>query len=170
MDITKIPIGKNPPEEVNVFIEIPQGVSIKYEFDPEIGAVIVDRFLYTDMNYPFNYGFIPNTKGGDGDPLDVLVLSKKPVAVGVVIAARPVGMLATEDEEGQDAKLIAVPLAKIDPTMAPVNDIADVDKKILDDIKHFFETYKKNEPGKWVKVSGWKGKQEALETVRKGMK
>lgn len=170
MDIKQIPVGKNPPEEVNVFIEIPQGVSIKYEFDPEIGAVVVDRFLYTDMNYPFNYGFIPNTKGGDGDPLDVLVLSKKPVAVGVIIAARPVGMLATEDEEGQDAKLIAVPLPKIDPTFAHVNDISDVDKKILDDIMHFFETYKKNEPGKWVKVSGWKGKAEALEVIRKGMK
>ena len=170
MDVNKIPSGKNPPEEIYVFIEIPQGVSIKYEYDPEIGAVVVDRFLYTDMNYPFNYGFIPNTTGGDGDPLDVLVLSKKPVAVGTIIAARPVGMLATEDEEGEDAKLVAVPMPKIDPTFANVNDISEVDKKITEDIKYFFENYKKNEPGKWVKLSGWKGKDVALETIRKGMK
>lgn len=170
MDITKIPSGKNPPEEIYVFIEIPQGVSVKYEFDPEIGAVVVDRFLYTDMNYPFNYGFIPNTRGGDGDPLDVLVLGSKPVAVGVVIPARPIGMLETEDEEGEDAKVVAVPLPKVDPKFAAYNDITDVPKKILDELAYFFENYKKNEPGKWVKVSGWKGKKEALETVRKGMK
>lgn len=170
MHVTKIPSGKNPPEEVNVFIEIPQGVSIKYEYDPEIGAVIVDRFLYTGMNYPFNYGFIPQTKGGDGDPLDIMVLSSKPVAVGVVIPARPIGMLGTKDEEGEDTKVIAVPMPKVDPKFAGYNELSDVPKKILDDIKYFFENYKKSEPGKWVKVSGWKGKKEALETVRKAMK
>lgn len=170
MDITKIPVGKNPPEEVNVFIEIPQGVSVKYELDKESGVVFVDRFLYTEMDYPFNYGFVPNTLAGDGDPIDVLVLCSKPVAVGVVIPARPIGMLAMTDEAGEDTKVVAVPLAKVDPKFADYHDIADVPKKILDDIKYFFENYKKNEPGKWVKVSGWKGKKDALEEVRKAMK
>lgn len=170
MHIQNIPVGKNPPEEVNVFIEIPQGVSVKYEFSPEIGVIVVDRFLYTDMNYPFNYGFIPGTVGGDGDPLDVLVLSKKPVSVGTVIACRPIGMLATEDEEGEDAKIIAVPLPKIDPTFANVKNISDVSEKIKNEIQYFFENYKKNEPGKWVKVKGWKDKSQALETVRKAIK
>ena len=170
MGIKNIPVGKNPPEEVNVFIEIPQGVSIKYEVDPESGFVFVDRFLYTEMSYPFNYGFIPQTKGGDGDPLDILVLSSKPVAVGVVIPARPIGMLETTDEEGEDTKVVAVPMPKVDPKFAGYNELTDVPKKILDDIKYFFENYKKNEPGKWVKVSGWKGKKEALEAVKKAMK
>ena len=170
MNIKNIPVGKNPPEEVNVFIEIPQGVSIKYEVDAETGFVFVDRFLYTDMNYPFNYGFIPNTIGGDGDPLDIMVLSSKSVAVGVVIPSRPIGMLETKDEEGEDTKVVAVPMPKVDPKFAEYNELSDVPKKILDDIKYFFENYKKNEPGKWVKVSGWKGKKEALETVKKAMK
>ena len=170
MDITKIPVGKNPPEEVNVFIEIPQGVSVKYELDKESGVVFVDRFLYTDMDYPFNYGFIPQTLAGDGDPIDVLVLSSKPVAVGVVIPARPIGMLAMTDEAGEDTKVVAVPSPKVDPKYADYNDIDDIPKKILDDIKYFFENYKKKEPGKWVKVSGWKGKKEALEDIKKAMK
>ena len=170
MDITKIPSGKNPPEEIYVFIEIPQGVSVKYEFDPEIGAVVVDRFLYTDMNYPFNYGFVPQTKGGDGDPLDVLVLGSKPVTVGVVIPARPIGMLEMEDEEGEDTKVVAVPLAKVDPKFKDYNDINDVPKKILDDIRYFFENYKKTEPGKWVKVKQWQGRKQALEAIRKAIR
>lgn len=170
MDITKIPIGKNPPEEINVFIEIPQGVSVKYELDKESGVVFVDRFLYTDMDYPFNYGFIPQTLAGDGDPVDVLVLSSKPVAVGVVIPARPIGMLEMEDEAGEDTKILAVPPAKVDKTFGQYNDIKDVPQKILDDIKYFFENYKKTEPGKWVKVRDWKGKAEALADVKKGMK
>lgn len=169
MDLTKVGSGKKPPEELNVFIEIPQGVSVKYELDKESGVVFVDRFLYTEMDYPFNYGFIPGTLAGDGDPLDVLVLSSKPVAVGVVIPARPIGMLETEDEEGEDAKVVAVPLTKVDPKFANYNDIVDVPKKILDDIKYFFENYKKTEPGKWVKVKGWKGKVEALEEVKKAL-
>ena len=170
MDITKIPVGKNPPEEVNVFIEIPQGVSVKYELDKETGAIFVDRFLFTDMNYPFNYGFIPNTLAGDGDPVDVLVLCSKPVTVGVVIAAKPIGMLEMTDEAGVDTKIIAVPGPKVDQKYGQYNDIADVPKEILDEIKFFFENYKKQEPGKWVKVEGWKGKKEALEDVKKGMK
>lgn len=170
MNIKDIPVGKNPPEEINVFIEIPAGVSVKYELDKDSDVMFVDRFLYTQMDYPFNYGFVPQTLAGDGDPLDVLVLSSKPVVVGVVIPARPIGMLAMTDEAGEDAKIVAVPLAKVDPKFTDYNDIADVPKDILDDIKNFFENYKKTEPGKWVKVKGWKGKAEALEAVRKAIK
>ncbi len=170
MDVTNIPIGKNPPEEINVFIEIPQGVSVKYELDKSSGAIFVDRFLFTDMNYPFNYGFVPQTMSGDGDPIDVLVLSSKPVSVGVVIPSRPIGMLEMDDEAGEDTKIIAVPLAKVDSKFANVNDISDVSKKILDEIKYFFENYKKTEPGKWVKVREWKGKTEALEEIKKAIK
>jgi inorganic pyrophosphatase len=170
MDVKKIPIGKNPPEEINVFIEIPQGVSVKYELDKETGVVFVDRFLFTEMNYPFNYGFVPNTLAGDGDPTDVLVLCSKPVAVGVVVPARPIGMLAMTDEAGVDTKIVAVPPPKVDKKFGQYNDITDVPKEILDEIKYFFENYKKTEPGKWVKVEGWKGKAEALEDIRKAMK
>lgn len=170
MDMKKISIGKNPPAEINVFVEIPQGVSVKYELDKESGAIFVDRFLYTEMNYPFNYGFVPQTLAGDGDPIDILVLSSKPVAVGVVIPARPIGMLEMEDEAGEDTKVVAVPLPKVDPKFAQYNDITDVPKKILDEIKYFFENYKKTEPGKWVKVKNWKGRKVALEAVKKSMK
>ncbi len=170
MDIKNVPIGKNPPEEINVFIEIPQGVSVKYELDKESGAIFVDRFLFTQMNYPFNYGFVPQTLSGDGDPIDVLVLSSKPVSVGVVIPSRPIGMLEMDDEAGEDTKVIAVPLAKVDSKFAAYNDIADVPKKILDEIKYFFENYKKTEPGKWVKVKEWKEKEKALEEIRKAMR
>ncbi len=169
MDIKKLPVGKNPPEEVNVFIEIPAGVSVKYELDKDSGAIFVDRFLFTEMNYPFNYGFIPNTLAGDGDPIDVLVLSSKPVVPGVVIPSRPIGMLDMDDEAGHDEKIIAIPLPKIDKKFAEVDDIEKLDSKIKDEIQYFFENYKKTEPGKWVKVKGWRGKEEALETIRKAI-
>ncbi|MDP3935360.1 MAG: inorganic diphosphatase [Candidatus Giovannonibacteria bacterium] len=170
MDIKKLPVGKNPPEEVNVFIEIPQGVSVKYELDKESGTVFVDRFLYTEMEYPFNYGFVPKTLSGDGDPIDVLVLSSKPVAVGVVIPSKPIGVLEMEDEAGEDTKVIAVPLAKVDPKFASYNDVSDIPEEIKEKIKYFFENYKKTEPGKWVKVREWKGKEVALEEIRKAIK
>ena len=170
MDIKKLPIGKNRPEEINVFIEIPQGVSVKYELDKDSGFIFVDRFLYTDMEYPFNYGFIPNTLADDGDPVDVLVLSSKPVVPGVVIPSRPIGMLEMEDEAGVDNKIIAVPLAKIDQKFKDYNDVSDIPQGIKDNLKYFFENYKKLEPGKWVKIKDWKGKQEALREIRKAMK
>lgn len=113
MNISKIPIGKNPPEEINVFVEIPQGSSIKYELDKETGVIIVDRFAYTSMFYPFNYGFIPNTHAEDGDPVDVLVISTYPVHPGTLIPARPIGILEMEDEEGIDTKILAVPTKKL---------------------------------------------------------
>ena len=170
MDIKKLSIGKNPPEEINVFIEIPAGVSVKYEIDKDSGIIFVDRFLYTEMEYPFNYGFIPNTLADDGDPVDVLVLSSKPVVPGVVIPSRPIGMLEMEDEAGIDNKVIAVPMGKIDLRFKDYNDVLDIPKDIKEKIKYFFENYKKTEPGKWVKIKDWKGKQEALEEIRKAMK
>lgn len=170
MDIKNLPVGKNPPEEVNVYIEIPEGVSVKYELDKDSGFIFVDRFLFTEMNYPFNYGFIPNTLADDGDPVDVLVLSSKPVVPGVVIACRPIGMLEMEDEAGIDNKIVAVPMPKVDNKFKDYNDVTDIPQKTRDDLKYFFENYKKGEPGKWVKIKDWKGKQEALEDIRKSIK
>jgi len=131
--------------------------------------ITVDRFLFFDRGYPANYGFIPNTLSGDGDPVDVLVLSPLPLIPGSVIEAKPIGMLETEDEKGMDAKLVAVPLEKVNPEYGRYNDISELPEEITEKIKYFFENYKKNEPGKWVKVAGWKGKAEALEEIPKGM-
>ncbi len=161
---------KNPPEQINVFIEIPQGSSIKYELDKETGVVFVDRFLYTAFAYPFNYGFIPGTEARDGDPVDVLVLSDKAVFPGCVIPAVPIGMLEMEDEEGIDTKIIAVPTMKVDPDYGIWKDITDVPQAMKDKMKHFFEHYKELEPGKWVKIKNWKGKKEAMEDIKKGLK
>ncbi len=157
--------GKKPPEDIYVLIEIPKGSNIKYEFDEEMGIIVVDRILYTAMFYPFNYGFIPGTLEEDGDPLDCLVVSYDTVAPGTVIRAKPIGVLITEDEEGLDRKIIAVPHEKIDPRFAKINDINDLPEIIREQIKHFFEHYKELEPGKWVKVKEWKGREEALKII-----
>src|SRR3989338_3244717 len=151
--------GKKFPEEINVFVEIPQGSSIKYELDKESGVIFVDRFMYTAMAYPFNYGFIPNTKADDGDPVDVLVISSEPVHPGVVIASRPIGMLEMEDEAGIDTKILAVPTAKVDPFMAHISDIDDIDETTKEKIRHFFEHYKELEKGKWVKLKNFKNRK-----------
>jgi len=169
MDIKKIPPGKNPPEDIYVVVEIPQDSPIKYELDKETGAVFVDRFLFTAMHYPFNYGFIPQTLADDGDPVDVLVISRYPVAPGSVIRCRPIGGLEMRDEGGVDTKLIAVPHSKIDPTFDEIKSVDDLPKALLDRIKHFFEHYKELEPGKWVKVEGFKGVQFAIEEIKKGI-
>jgi inorganic pyrophosphatase len=147
--------GKNPPNEINVVIEIPKGSNIKYEVDDATGALFVDRKLFTAMFYPCNYGFVPQTKEKDGDPVDVLVLGDDPVVPSAVIRANPVGVLLTADEEGEDAKVVAVPVAKIDPAFASVKELSDVPQHIQDRIKHFFEHYKELEKGKFVKVTGW---------------
>lgn len=169
MNLSKVSFGKNFPEEINVFIEIPEGVSVKYELDKDSNLIFVDRFLYTEMEYPFNYGFIPNTLSDDGDPIDVLVLSSKPVVPGVVIPARPIGMLEMEDEAGIDNKIIAVPLSKVDPKFKDYNDIEDIPKETKERLKHFFENYKKNEPGKWVKIKNWMDKAVALKDIQKSI-
>ncbi len=166
----KLTAGEKAPELVNVLIEVPLDSKVKYEFDKETEMITVDRFLYFEKGYPANYGFIPGTLSGDGDPVDVLVLSPEVLAPGVVIVARPIGMLETEDEKGQDAKIVAVPTEKANPEFGKYNDVSELPSEITEKIKYFFENYNKNEPGKWVKVSGWKGREEAIEEIRKGLK
>jgi inorganic pyrophosphatase len=168
--LQSLTVGKNPPQEVNVFVEIPQGSSIKYEIDKESGVIMVDRFSYTAMSYPFNYGFIPGTSAEDGDAVDVLVLSSLSVHPGTVIPSRVVGMLEMEDEEGIDTKILAVPTVKVDPFFGHINDIADIDEATKNKIKHFFDHYKEIEPGKWVKTKKFLDKNAAFESIKKAMK
>lgn len=170
MNNQKLSPGKNPPEEVNVFIEIPQGSSIKYELDKETGVIMVDRFSYTAMFYPFNYGFIPETSAEDGDPVDVLVISTYPVHPGTIIPSRPIGMLEMEDEAGIDTKILAVPTAKVDPFFSKVNDVSDLDEATKKKIQHFFNHYKELEPGKWVKTKEFLNRNKALEAIKKSIK
>lgn len=151
--------------DYKVFIEIPIGSSVKYEVDEETGELKVDRFLYTSFSYPFNYGYIKDTRGGDGDPMDAVVLSSQPVVPGVVIKCHPIGVLQTEDEEGEDAKVIMVPTKKIDPLYGEFTDIKNVPQATLNKIKHFYENYKTIEPGKWVKVTNWLSAKEAEKLV-----
>ena len=153
MRIDAVPIGKNPPEDINVIIEVPVGGEpIKYEMDKEAGAMYVDRFLYTPMRYPGNYGFVPHTLCGDGDPIDVVVVNQRPIMPGAIINCRPIGVLIMEDESGQDEKVIAVPVTKLTRRYENVHDVADLPEITVAQIKHFFEHYKDLEPGKWVKV------------------
>jgi inorganic pyrophosphatase len=154
---------------VNVFVEIPQGGNIKYELDKESGVVFVDRFVYTAMSYPFNYGFIPGTLAEDGDPLDIIVVSSVPVQAGVVLPSAVIGMLEMEDEEGVDTKLVAVPTQKIDPVYGIYKDVMELPEMLRQKMKHFFEHYKELEPGKWVKVRDWKSAEVAYVEVQKGI-
>ena len=167
MDVTKISTGKNPPHDVNVVIEIPQGSSVKYEVDKDSGAVVVDRFLFTPMAYPAAYGFIPGTLADDGDPSDALVLVPTQVVPGAVIRARPIGVLFMEDESGQDEKLVCVPHDKITLAFTDVKELEDLPKITRDAIEHFFTRYKDLEPGKWVKVKGWGNAAQAAEIIEK---
>ena len=155
--------------QCTVMIEIPKGSNIKYEYDTESGFILVDRKLYTAMYYPCNYGFIPNTLEKDGDPVDVLVLGETPLAPLSLIKVIPVGLLHTEDEEGQDSKIVAIPTSKIDPSFSTVQDIEDVPQHLKDQIKHFFEHYKDLEKGKWVKVEGWGGMADVEKEIRDGV-
>jgi len=152
-------------EALQIFIEIPKNSSVKYEIDKETGHLVVDRFMYTAMNYPFNYGYVPNTKAKDGDAVDVLVISTYPVQAGCILPSRIIGMLEMEDEAGSDNKVIAVPTKKIDPFYADINDVADLDDATKNFIKHFFENYKSIEPGKWVKIKNFLGKDAALKEI-----
>jgi inorganic pyrophosphatase len=171
MDITKLKTGKNPEKgEINVFIEIPMNSNIKYELDKDSGIVVVDRFLHTAMNFPTNYGFVPNTLAEDGDPLDVMVLSDYAVAPGTVIPSVVIGMLEMEDEAGIDTKILAVPSVKIDPLYGTYKDASEIPTAIKNRMKHFYENYKTLEPGKWVKLKEWKGKETALKAVKKALK
>ena len=156
MRIEAISIGKNPPEDVIVIIEVAVGGEpIKYEMDKEAGTLFVDRFLYTPMRYPGNYGFVPHTLSGDGDPIDVLVCNTRELVPGCVINVRPIGVLIMEDNAGQDEKVIAVPSPHITQRYEKVFDYKDMPEITLKQIEHFFEHYKDLEPGKWVKIGGW---------------
>lgn len=156
MSYSKVPAGKDIPNDIYVAIEIPANhCPIKYEIDKDSDTVFVDRFLATPMFYPANYGYIPNTLADDGDPLDVLVITPYPVAVGSIIRARPIGVLNMTDEAGGDAKLVAVPHSKLTPLYDHIQECSDLPPLLLDQIKHFFEHYKDLEKGKWVKVEGW---------------
>ena len=166
MDISKIPAGNNPPEDINVIIEVPQHADpVKYELDKASGAFYVDRFMHTAMHYPCNYGFIPNTLSDDGDPVDVMVISKFALITGCVVRCRPVAVLHMEDEAGQDAKVLAVPVSKLKPYYDNVQCVDDLSKFLLDQISHFFEHYKDLEPNKWVKVNGWGTADEARKEI-----
>ncbi|MEO1942121.1 MAG: inorganic diphosphatase [Campylobacterales bacterium] len=168
MDLKKIKPG-NPEEAVNCLIEIPYKSNLKYELDKESGAIFLDRVLYGSQFYPANYGFIPNTLAEDGDPIDVLVLTDYPVAPGTVIKARVIGVLLMEDESGKDEKILAVPALKIDPTYAKIEELEDLSEVTLQRIKHFFETYKDLEPGKWVKVTGYAGREKGVELIKRAI-
>jgi inorganic pyrophosphatase len=166
MRIDAIAIGKNPPHDINVIVEVAiGGEPIKYEMDKEAGTLVVDRFLYTPMRYPGNYGFVPHTLSDDGDPIDVLVANTRPIIAGAVINVRPIGVLKMEDDGGGDEKIIAVPSPKLTQRYANVHTITDLPQITLDQIQHFFEHYKDLEPGKWVKIIGWGGAEEAQQLI-----
>lgn len=170
MNFNEISPGRDLPNEVNVIIEIPAcSQPVKYEVDKDSGALWVDRFMATAMFYPVNYGYVPNTLSEDGDPVDVLVITPVPLMSGSVIRCRPVGMLKMTDESGVDAKVLAVPIDKLSPRYKDVKTHADVSPHLLDAISHFFEHYKDLEEGKWVKVDGWVGPDEAKEEILKSV-
>lgn len=169
MNLKSIKPGNNPPNDVNVIIEIPQGCMVKYEMDKEAEIIVVDRFVRTTMGYPANYGFVPNTKSGDGDPVDVMVLCSQPLHPATMVNVIPIGLLEMEDESGIDAKVVAVPSEKSDPFWGAMKDVSDIPEPEKAKIKHFFEHYKELEPGKWVKLKEWKGKEVAEKEIMDGI-
>jgi inorganic pyrophosphatase len=170
MRLDALSTGRNPPDEVNVIVEVPVGGEpIKYEMDKASGALIVDRFLYTSMRYPGNYGFIPHTLSDDGDPCDVLVANQRGVIPGAVLAVRPVGVLKMQDEAGGDEKIIAVPVPKLTRRYEKVHNYTDLPEITIRQVQHFFEHYKDLETAKWVKVLGWGDAQEAKEMIVQSM-
>ena len=170
MIINNVTLGKNAPDEVNVIIEVPiGGEPIKYEMDKASGALMVDRFLYTSMRYPGNYGFIPHTLSDDGDPCDVIIANTRAIIPGAIMSVRPVGVLFMEDEAGGDEKILAVPAAKLTRRYENVQNYTDLPAITLDQIQHFFERYKDLEPGKWVKVVRWGTAEEARKLILEGV-
>ena len=166
MRVDAISIGSNPPEDVNVIVEVPVGGHpIKYELDKEAGTLVVDRFLYTPMTYPGNYGFVPHTLSLDGDPIDVLIANNRPLVPGCVISVRPIGVLIMEDDGGQDEKIIAVPSKDVSARFENVKNYTDLPEITLQQIQHFFEHYKDLEPGKWVKIGDWMGAKTAQKMI-----
>ncbi|MGD0430523.1 MAG: inorganic diphosphatase [Acetobacteraceae bacterium] len=170
MRIEAIAIGNNPPDDINVIVEVPiGGEPIKYELDKAAGTLVVDRFLHTPMRYPGNYGFVPHTLSEDGDPIDVLIANTRPIFPGAVINVRPVGVLNMTDESGNDEKIIAVPSLKLTQRYVDVRNYTDLPLITREQIQHFFEHYKDLEPGKWVKIAGWGDAEEAKLRIREAI-
>ena len=170
MALDNVTAGKNTPHEFNVIIEIPMHADpIKYEVDKETGAIFVDRFMSTSMHYPTNYGYVPKTISGDGDPVDVLVITPVPLIPGVVVTCRPIGILKMEDEAGMDGKVLAVPTDKILSIYTQWQKPEDMNPMRLKTIAHFFEHYKDLEQGKWVKIIGWEGPESAMQEILEGI-
>jgi len=166
MRIDAIPVGENPPEDINVIVEVPVGGEpIKYELDKDSGTLMVDRFLYTPMRYPGNYGFVPHTLSDDGDPIDVLICNTRAIVPGAVMNCRPVGVLVMEDDGGEDEKIIAVPGDKITQRYVGIKNYSDLPDITLEQIRHFFEHYKDLEPGKWVKIQKWDSASVAQDMI-----
>lgn len=170
MSLQQVPAGRNFPDDINVIIEVPMNSpAIKYEVDKKSGAIFVDRMLKTAMYYPCNYGYVPHTLCGDGDPADVLVVLPLPMLPGTVVRCRPVGVLKMEDEAGEDSKIIAVPVTEVTGMYRNVHTVDDLDEILLNQIVHFFEHYKDLERNKWVRTGGWEGveaaRQELLDSV-----
>jgi len=166
MNLDAVAIGRNPPEEVNVIVEVPVGGEpIKYEMDKASGAMVVDRFLYTAMRYPGNYGFIPKTQSGDKDPCDVLIANQRGIIPGAIVAVRPVGVLKMQDEAGTDEKIIAVPVPRLSRRYEHVHNYTDLPEITIQQVQHFFEHYKDLEGSKWVRVLGWGDSAEARRLI-----
>lgn len=170
MSLNKVPAGRDLPNDFNVIIEIPMNADpIKYEVDKESGAIFVDRFMGTAMHYPCNYGYVPNTIAGDGDPVDVLVITPFALIPGVVVRCRAIGVLKMTDDGGEDAKVLAVPVDKVLSIYSHWQKPEDMNELRLNQIKHFFEHYKDLEKGKWVKIEGWSGPDEAKAEIMSGV-
>jgi len=166
MRLDAISVGRDPPREVNVVVEVPVGGEpIKYEMDKAAGALIVDRFLYTAMRYPGNYGFIPHTLGGDGDPLDVLIANQREIVPGAIVAVRPIGVLRMQDEAGPDEKIVAVPVPRLTRRYESITEHTQLPEITVKQIEHFFAHYKDLEDGKWVRAQGWGGADEAKKLI-----
>lgn len=169
--INNVGPGSKAPDEVNVIVEIPmRGEPVKYEVDKETGAIFVDRFLEVSMVYPCNYGYVPHTLAGDGDPVDVLVPTPVPLIAGSVVVCRPVGMLEMEDESGIDAKILAVPIDKVYRKYAHISKPTDLSPGLIERITHFFQHYKDLEKGKWVKIRGWRSATAARKEIKESLK
>jgi inorganic pyrophosphatase len=171
MNLDRVTPGKNVPNEINVIVEIPAHADpVKYELDKETGAMFVDRFMNTAMHYPCNYGYVPHTLSKDGDPVDVLVLTTYPLIPGSVVECRPIGVLKMTDESGDDAKVLAVPADRLSRLYRDVHDFRDIPEVTLGQIAHFFEHYKDLDEGKWVRVGGWGGIDEAKQEILNSIK
>ena len=170
MDLSKIPVGENPPWDVNAMVEVPVGSDpVKYELDKDSGALYVDRFLHTAMFYPCNYGFIPHTLSDDGDPVDILIANRTPVLPGAVVRVRPIGVLIMTDEKGEDEKILTVPVDSLHPYYTDVSSYRHLPQILRDQIAHFFKHYKDLESDKWVEIKRWGEADEAARMIETAM-